>query len=181
MELLRVILEAPGAEGCGFPAKDKLEDRLLLFALVYGLKPKTCLEIGCYKGGSTEIIVAAGGKVFSIDPDPKISDITWEKIKDHCVIIRGYSPEKIGEAYALAKANFDFIFIDGDHDNAYDDIRGIMPYLANNAYILLHDCYYVANAIQMAVKEFNLIDCGILSIKSKDRWLGSQLLRHCVT
>jgi predicted O-methyltransferase YrrM len=181
MEQLRVILEAPGAEGCGFPAKDKLEDRLLLFALVYGLKPKACLEIGCYKGGSTEIIVAAGGRVFSIDPDPQISDETWGKIKDHCVIIKGYSPEKICEAHALAKANFDFIFIDGDHNKAYDDIRGIMPYLADSAYILLHDCYYVAGAIQKAVKEFGLVDCGILGIKSKDGWLGSQLLRYSVT
>lgn len=181
MEELRVIWESPGAEGCGFPAKDKLEDRLLLFALVYGLKPRTCLEIGCYKGGSTEIITTAGGRVFSIDPDPRISDATWEKIKDRCVIVKGRSPEKIREAYVLAQASFDFVFIDGDHDAAYEDIKGVVPYLADSAYILLHDCYYVAGAILKAVKEFGLVDCGILGIKSKDGWLGSRLLRYSVT
>lgn len=184
LDVLWKAAQGPSAE-C-----HKLEDRLLLFALVFGLKPKRCLEIGTYRGGSAEILVQAldqcgEGRLVAIDPEPQISDATWERIRHRCKLIKAPSPEAIRSASRLVEGGqFDFVFIDGDHAKAYADIQAVLPYLAPGAYVLCHDCYFelVERDIDRALRTYpQLVDCGRLGTKrvwiDGHWWIGSQLLR----
>ena len=164
-------------------SKEKIEDRLLLFSLILGTKPNNCLEIGTYKGGSAQIIVAAldqceKGKLVSIDPEPQVADDIWESIKHRCTIIKGCSPQDIPAEL------FDFVFIDGNHNDVYSDLKGVLPRLNEGAYVLCHDCYYykVCEDIERILAETKFIDCGILSRKTFEKnghqFLGSRLLKQ---
>ncbi len=173
---------------------EKLEDRLLLFSLIYAIKPKRCLEIGAFKGGSARIIVKAldacgTGNLISIDPEPLMAEATLSEIKHRHHLIIGTSPKCIREASALVPGErFDFVYIDGDHDRAYADIEGLLPFLSPNAFILLHDCHYhrVKQDIDNALQDFpQLSDCGIISTRFVEiaghKWIGCRMLRHTDT
>jgi predicted O-methyltransferase YrrM len=179
MDRLNIVWNAADGE---VATRNKLEDRLLLFSLVYGLKPQKCLDIGTYKGGSAQVIVTAldeceEGSVISIDPNPQVNEEVWNSIKHRCTIIVGHSPQDIPEE------TFDFVFIDGNHNDVYSDLKALYPKLNTGAYILCHDCYYhnVAKGIERILRETDLIDCGILSKKTFEarghKFLGSRLLR----
>ncbi len=187
LETMRVIFDA--ARGPS-QAVEKLEDRLLLFALIFGIKPKRCLEIGTFQGGSAQIIVSAldacgQGKLVSIDPAPKIPEEVRAEIAHRHELIVGPSPACIAAASKrFEEGRFDFVFIDGDHDRAYADIEGVLPFLAHGAYLLCHDCFYknVKRDIQRALSRFpQLVDCGILGNKFVEidghPWTGTHMLR----
>lgn len=180
IENLSILWDAPNGPN-NFPGADKLEDRLLLFSLVFGTKPENCLEIGTYMGGSALIISAAlkangFGKVVSIDPNPLIDP------QGQFLLVKGYSPFAIPEARKLVDNNFDFVFIDGNHSEVYADINGIIPFIKPNCLILLHDCFL--NSVKSAIDKFlknqpNFIDCGILGAKHLASGnLGCRLLRN---
>jgi hypothetical protein len=88
-------------------------------------------------------------------------------------------------------AAFDFVLIDANHtyDSVRRDIAGVLPHLADRAYLLFHDGNYpdVKLAIDEAVAAHpELIDCGLLSVEPtilqhKGRavtWAGLRLLRY---
>lgn len=189
LQSLSVLWEAESGPS---EKSEKLEDRLLLFSMIFGLKPSRCLEIGTFRGGSAQVIVEAlnqcgSGKLVAIDPEPQIADHVWQRIKHRCQLVAEPSPAAIPKASSLvAGGQFDFVFIDGDHARAFDDLRGVMPYLAPGAYIVCHDCYFklVQQDIQKALRKYpSLIDCGMLGTHRVQIdghwWTGSQVLRFC--
>ena len=150
-------------------------ERVLLYSLVFALKPSTCLEIGTFRGGSSAIICKAmddngRGKLVCIDPEPRISEEVWSTIQHRATLVQGASPGALTEASQAVSSKFDFALIDGDHSyqGALDDIEGVLEYLEDGAHIVLHDCHFfdVKNAIKEALDRHpdNLVDCGIVSV-----------------
>ena len=63
---------------------------------------------------------------------------------------------------------FDFVLIDGDHSytGALRDAEGILPFVADGAYVLFHDSYFyeVTQAIDDFVnRHVEVVDCGALT------------------
>ncbi|HEU5099279.1 MAG TPA: class I SAM-dependent methyltransferase, partial [Roseiflexaceae bacterium] len=89
---------------------------------------------------------------------------------------------------------FDFALIDGDHERkgVIKDIEGVLPLMANGAYLVFHDAYYygVADGIDRMLNKHKkrLTDCGMISTEQtvegrtvKGRpviWGGLRMLRY---
>lgn len=157
------------------PAEMTTPERLQVYSLIYGIKPRYCLEIGTFRGGSAFLICGAMdetgfGHLVCVDPNPRIASETWEAIKHRSTLITGPSPDILPEAAKAVSEKFDFALIDGDHSyaGALNDIEGTLPLLADQAYLLFHDSHYfeVKDAIDEALKKYpqQLADCGTLSV-----------------
>jgi predicted O-methyltransferase YrrM len=156
------------------PAMLLLPERILLYALVRGLRPRHCLEIGSHFGGSTVITVAAlddvgEGQLICIDPKPQIPAETWSTLTHRATMIVGTSPQALKEARQTAGGDFDFIFIDGDHkrEPVIRDVEGVLDIAAPGAHLLFHDSHFwqVREALDACVAKYpgRLFDCGMLS------------------
>lgn len=169
------------------------QERLMLYALIVSLQPKNALEVGVCDGGSSKIMVRAmddinRGRLYSIDPEPRVTPELLQSLGHRMTLKRGFSPQDVAELRAQAGTGFDFAFIDGDHgyDSVVRDIRGVLEYLSDSAYLLFHDSHYadVRMAIDACVAENprQLQDCGLIcrtSVWEADRsarWGGLRLL-----
>lgn len=177
-------------------------ERVALYSAVFSARPERCIEIGTLHGGSAVITVAAlddigGGRLVCVDPNPQIADATWSSIEHRATLVEGHSPDALGEAERRAGGKFDFAMIDGDHSLAgmIRDLEGVMPYMADEAYILMHDAHYfeVADGIREVCARYpdRLVDCGMYSREGQPDhagatdptgatiiWGGMRLLRH---
>ena len=173
------------------PAMMLLPERLVLYSLIFGTRPKRYVEVGSFKAGSTVITCAAmddvgEGRIIAIEPNPQIEPETLATISHRTELIQGLSPDSLPRAVELAGGPFDFAFIDGFHEaeGVMRDIEGVMSCLADRAYLLFHDCHYhgVKQAINEAVRLYSsqLQDLGNLSLESvgseEEQWGGMRLL-----
>lgn len=189
---------APLAVLEGAPVWMASSERLLLYALIYALRPARYLEVGSWKGGSALTVTAAmdaaggPGAIVCVDPQPQFSDALFAQIQHRTAIVRGPSPDALPEAFAKAGGPFDFVLIDGDHSylGAISDARGVMQYVADDAYLLVHDSHnpVVARAIDDFAAEYRdqVLDLGNLTreyiVQPIDgqppaRWFGLRLLK----
>ena len=157
------------------PAWMSSSERLLLFALVFALRPKRYLEIGTFQGGSALLVAAAmdaaniEGTLLCIDPAPKISEENWRRLEKRTILLTGSSPQILPEALRQAGGKFDLILIDGDHsyEGAMSDAEGVLPFLAEDGYIFFHDCFFPD--VQIAIDDFvkanggRIVDIGALT------------------
>ena len=158
------------------------EDRILLYALVRGLRPERALEIGAFRGGSGRIMANAmqdnaRGQIVGIDPFPHFK--LDRSFHNRYTLISEPSPQAIPKARDAAGGPFDFVLIDGIHtlDAVRADIAGVLPHLAPGGHIFFHDAfnYGVNAAIEEALAANpDLIDLGILcrSLQPRHRWTG---------
>ena len=170
-------------------------ERLLLYALVFALRPARILEIGTHQGGSALIMAAAldaigAGAIVCVDPEPAVADATWQRIAHRATLVVGASPEVLVDAGAAAGAPFDLALIDGDHGYAgvVRDLEGVLPLMAPHSYLLFHDAHFreIRSAIDDSVLAHpdELVDCGMLSVDENVEvpgevvWGGFRLLRH---
>lgn len=184
-----VVYDVEGISWMSFP------ERVLVYGLTYGVRPQRVLEIGTFQGGSARIMVAAmddynGGKLYCVDPNPRMTPETLAKISHRATIIAGPSPEALLEAEKLAGAKFDFALIDGDHsyEGVVRDIEGTLPVLLPGTQILFHDAHYepVQRGIDdMKAKYPSLSEVGMLStFGTPDKenpgivWGGIRVLRY---
>ncbi len=171
-------------------------ERLLLYALVRGLRPRRSLEIGTLFGGSALIIGAAldeigEGALICVDPEPQVSAENWRRVAHRATLLTARSPEVLATAQQTAGGRFDFVLIDGDHSHAgaLRDINGTVPVLADRAYVIFHDAHFpeVASAIDAALQLHpELEDCGTLTADRQVDdaglvWGGLRLLRFTRT
>ena len=90
------------------PAWLTSSERLLLFSLIYSLRPRRYLEIGILFGGASLIVTKAmdasksGGRLVLVDPEPQVAPATWAQIAHRSVILEGRSPEVLERAAAEA-------------------------------------------------------------------------------
>ncbi len=169
-------------------------ERVVLYALVVGLRPTRVLEIGTFQGGSTLVMTAAlddngGGEIVCVDPDPRLAPETSEAVKHRAKIVAEASPDALAEAMKIAGGSFEFALIDGDHSRAgvVRDIEATLPTLADEAHLLFHDAHFgeVRDAIDDAITRHPgvLIDAGVISRghttdENGVSWGGLRLLRY---
>jgi predicted O-methyltransferase YrrM len=171
---LAVILDAP--------TEMSFEERLFLYALVRGSQPQRVLEVGTSQGGSAAIFASAlqangSGTVVGIDPLPRI-ELPVSAFHGRFHLVTGESPAAIEEAARLAGGPFDLVLIDGMHiyEYAANDAAGVVPFMAEQGYILFHDAFHfgVSEAIREAVEaDPTLHDCGYVC--SQPRRVGLEL------
>jgi len=169
-------LKTPERVGCIYrePSDMCATDRLMLYSIVRGLRPKSAIEIGVRWGGSARIITNAMeenklGRLVGIDPDTESFRVSRQELHERYILVQGYSPEVIPAAVEKAGGGpLDFVFIDGMHiyDAVLKDFKGVLPYLADGAHVLLHDTYH--QGIDQAVGEVlrsnsDLVDCGYIT------------------
>lgn len=154
------------------PAWLSRAERLTLFSLIFSLRPMRYMEIGTFQGGSALIVAAAmdtlnhDGRMFCVDPNPRMKDEHWQQIQHRTTLFQGYSPDVLTQVAQAAGAPFDFVFIDGDHSykGVLRDARGVMPYVSSGSYLLFHDAFFpdVERGLNDFAREFNqkVIDCG---------------------
>jgi len=180
------------------PAWMTRAERLLLFALIFGLRPTRYLEIGTFQGGSALIVAAAmdasgtQGKMVCVDPEPQIAPDNWKRIEHRAILLQGSSPGILAQAARVVGGAFDFVLIDGDHTAAgvMRDAQGILSFLARGGYLLFHDAYFsqIARALdEFAVQNLGrVLDMGCLTrevttqvFPSSDKvyWGGLRLMR----
>jgi predicted O-methyltransferase YrrM len=177
------------------PALKVMSERVVLYGLVFGLRPRRCLEIGTHRGGSALIIAAAlddlgEGTLSCVDLAPQIDPEDWRAMAHRATLFSApSSPGVFHEMAEKAAGRFDFALIDGDHSTAgaLRDINGMLGVLEDSATVVLHDAHNdeVAQAIRLAVenRESGLTDCGMISTeKSFDAaqdvyWGGMRMLR----
>ena len=148
-------------------------ERLLLFGLVFGLRPERYLEVGTFYGGSAAVVATAmgatgtPGRLVCVDNAPQIEARVWERIEHRTTLIVGESPAILERV--AAHGPFDFALVDGDHscEGVRRDVRGVLPLVGPGGHILCHDGYndQVARALGEFVSETTdrVVDCGLLT------------------
>jgi predicted O-methyltransferase YrrM len=157
------------------PASLGRAERLMLYTLTYCLRPRVYLEIGTLNGGSALIVWSAmnalggDGRIIIVDPDPKISEEHWGKLLSRATIVPKFSPQAVDEAHQIAQANFDLVFIDGDHHHnaVIQDAEAVLHHMSAPGHIVFHDGYNVnvATAVRDFVRKHRsyVTDCGMLT------------------
>jgi predicted O-methyltransferase YrrM len=149
-------------------------DRVMLYALVRGLRPERVLEIGVRWGGGARIIAAAledaagAGRAIGIDPVTKAFRCGQRELFGRYELFQGYSPEAISQAVAQLGGTIDLAIIDAMHtyDHVLADFQGVIPHLAPGAHVLLHDAFHVGidNAVGKVLKDHaEFVDCGFVT------------------
>ncbi len=120
-------------------------ERMGLIALLEKIKPKCCIEVGTFLGGSLSLIAQYAEEVYSIDIDETIPKklSQFKNVK----FLSGYSsellPNLIKDLDSQGKA-IDFILIDGDH--SYEGVKGdiniIQSYVPKTPmFLVMHDSF----------------------------------------
>lgn len=153
-------------------------ERLLLYSLVVGIRPRSVLEIGRSHGGSALIIQNAlefngYGQLVSFDearhegPHGIQPDLERELESRGVRFAFGRSPEDLYQARELADEEFDFVLIDGEHqgEQCLDDIEACLPLVSDSAWLVCHDAWFpaVKRSIRIAMERHPIRDCGMLS------------------
>lgn len=171
-------------------------ERLLLYALVFGLRPRRYLEIGTMHGGSALITATAmaasgsDGRIVCLDPEPQLVPDLWARIEARATLVRSSSPQGIPEARAAAGGPFDLVLIDGDHTAAgvRRDLSAVVDHVEHGGHIVCHDAYNAAvgGALSdwIARNHGRVTDIGVLTREvtfgagePAPRWGGIRLLR----
>lgn len=148
------------------PAKQTASERLMLFTLIYCLRPLRYLEIGTFKGGSALLVAAAmdaadyPGKIICVDLRPQVDPENWKRIQHRATMVVGDSGKVLPEAHQVAGGPFDFIFIDGDHQEqaVIRDATEAAAVLAPGGYLLFHDSF--CSGVKFGVDRFVLHSPG---------------------
>jgi predicted O-methyltransferase YrrM len=125
------------------------------------------VEIGCYGGLSTSYLLRGSRKssarVYAIDPFNSDIDTQAERT-DHCVPLENKPSKELVaqrldengfagrysliESYSQEAARnwdpsvkIDFLWIDGNHEQAYQDFKDFEPFLAPGARVAVHDAH----------------------------------------
>jgi len=155
------------------PSDMCVADRILLYALVRGLRPERVLEIGVRWGGGARIISSAledvgAGKAVGIDPSPEQFRAKASELFGRYELVSGFSPEITEDAVKKLGGAVDLALIDAMHTHSHSlaDLRGILPFMAEGGHILLHDTFHqgIDHTVSIVLSEnAHVVDCGFIS------------------
>ena len=168
-------LSGPERIGAAYmhPSDMCVTDRIMLYALVRGLRPERVLEVGVRWGGGARIITSAlednkYGIAVGIDPEPEAFVIPRRHLHGRYRRVAGFSPQVTKEAVALLGGAPNLVVIDAMHtgDAVFADFLGVLPFIGDGAHILFHDAFHqgVSTAIQEVIDaNETLIDLGFIT------------------
>jgi predicted O-methyltransferase YrrM len=136
-----------------------------LLEVIAVAKPRTVLEIGCYRGVSTEVWLLHCAAVVAVDPWPDVA--VRRDFLARCShypnleMIEGFSPaqlERVRERSARGDYRtemFDLCYIDGDHsyEAVVKDMIGCRDLIAPGGFIGGHDYGGDCPGVEKAVDE----------------------------
>lgn len=151
---------------------DRIPDLLEVYK--YTQQPVRILEIGCYRGVSTEFWLLHCGQVFAVDPwpEPAVRRQFLNRCGHypHLVRIEGRSPS-ILRGWRIE--DLDMVYVDGDHsyEAVKADILATLPYIRSNGFLAGHD-YYLPDVTRALREYFTEVDevfsDGSWAIRIKD-------------
>lgn len=121
-------------------------ERYAFIKLLEEIRPKVAIEIGCFKGGSLQVLSAYCDKVYSIDINPDVPKLLNNKFNNVEFII-GNSNEIIPNLLKKIEENqetLEFVLIDGEHtiNGVKNDIENVLKYIpSSNLYVVFHDSF----------------------------------------
>jgi len=121
-------------------------ERYAFIKLLEKIRPKVAIEIGCFKGGSLEVLSKFSGKVYSIDIDYKVKedlDGKFENAEIHIGDSAIVVPE-ILEKIDRNNEELEFVLIDGEHTykGVKQDITHFLKYTPQKTlFIIFHDSF----------------------------------------
>lgn len=132
-----------------------------LYELLAIARPKSVLEIGCYRGVSTEVWLLHCAQVVAVDPWP---DVTIRRDflarcghYPHLTMIEGFSPIALAplNLWPASAQKFDLCYIDGDHsyEAVRRDIEACKALVRPGMFIGGHDYGGDCPGVQIAVDE----------------------------
>lgn len=122
----------------------RIDSVLGLIHLVRACEPLDCaVEVGSFRGVSTEVLLLFAHQVFAVDPWDGLDAVFHEfcartRGYPHLEVVRGRSVEVAGE---FPDASFDLVYIDGAHDLASvrADLAAWRPKVKAGKWIAGHD------------------------------------------
>lgn len=121
-------------------------ERYAFIKLLEKIKPKVAIEIGCFKGGSLEVISKYADKVYSIDINPEVKEKLEGKFNNVDIRIGNSSdiiPQILKEIEEKGEI-LEFVLIDGEHTvkGVKNDITHFLNYIPkSNIHIIFHDSF----------------------------------------
>ena len=123
-----------------------IESSRLAYSLIRYFRPRKCLEIGTWYGGSTSMIMQAllrnGGwfKFIASEVLEDMRETTLVNVKKET----GRKPKIIGDItqeFDLSYKEIDFLFVDTDHDLKTTKwiFKNVFPNLKKGALVAIHD------------------------------------------
>jgi predicted O-methyltransferase YrrM len=190
------LYDLSGSERIGaafmHPSDMCVTDRIMLYALVRGLRPERVLEIGVRWGAGARIIASAlednkYGTAVGVDPEPGSFGIPERHLHGRYRLVIGFSPQATKEAVALLGGPPNLVLVDAMHtgDAVHADFLGVLPFLEDGAHILFHDAFHqgVSTAIQEVIDaNETLVDLGFITrnpeLGSPISYQGLRLVRR---
>lgn len=121
-------------------------ERYAFIKLLEKIKPKVALEIGCFKGGSLEVLSKYCDKVYSIDIDPEVKESLNGKFSNTEIHI-GKSSDLVPKILEKIDQNnevLEFVLIDGEH--TYKAVKKDISHFLklkpkSQLFIIFHDSF----------------------------------------
>lgn len=123
-----------------------IDEAAYLYRLVSSLTAPAVVEIGRYRGGTTFLLAAAGGRVLSLEIDPAVGSsdaLLRQALERYGLSGRVTTEIADSKAYPVEPTAYDVVFIDGDHtyDGARADVERWLPGVAPGGHLILHDAF----------------------------------------
>jgi len=120
-----------------------LDQQMLMYWLIRGMKPETVVEIGTHRGVTSLYLAHAlydngTGHLYTCDPIDYQQRDNFDKIPELSEYITYYQKKGI----ELDFNNIDLLFVDGFHEYkaVLDEINYYIPRLSGEGVVVFHDC-----------------------------------------
>lgn len=124
-----------------------IDEAAYLYRLVRSLSAPAVVEIGRYRGGTTFLLAAAGGRVLSLDVDPATaeSDTQLRRALERYGLSERVTTEIAdSQTFPVEPAAYDIVFVDGNHtyEGARTDVERWLPGVTAGGHLILHDAFH---------------------------------------
>jgi hypothetical protein len=148
------------------PGDLPMRERVALYGLVYGMRPRNCLAVGAVGCDAAAVICGAlddtgFGQLACVGEGMQFDESLWTRICNRCRVFEGVVSDVLPDVARQVGGQFDFVLIQAEmEDAARADTARLLPHLADGA------CILVRGATDAFVSGFNeLTDGGAISVE----------------